>query len=117
MFVLTDAPKRGQRGLFVKPAALAGSNSHFGPERGCVVSTNRSPPAQNQAVSWLLARRLVFDPAALRQNENCWSASRSSSKNTSRQPLVFQPTGKRSGGSHFSLPSEPESPDVGGYEA
>jgi len=42
-------------------------NSHFGPEHGCVVSTSRSTPAQNQAVSWSYALRLVFDTAALRQ--------------------------------------------------
>jgi len=47
------------------------SNSHFGPERGCVVSTNRSTLAQNQAVSCIHALRLVFDTAGLLQNENC----------------------------------------------
>jgi hypothetical protein len=42
--------------------------AHFGPERGCVVSTKRSTPAQNQAIHRIRALRLVFDTAA-RQNK------------------------------------------------
>jgi hypothetical protein len=50
---------------------ILSSNSHFDPERGCVVPTSRNTSAPKQAISGLHALRLVFNTAALRQNENC----------------------------------------------
>jgi hypothetical protein len=40
--------------------ALSNNNSHIAPERGCVVPTSRSTPAQPQAVVRIYALRLVL---------------------------------------------------------
>jgi hypothetical protein len=50
----------GVRGSQVKEGFAVNSNSHFDPERGCVVPTSRSTPGQSQEVRRLHALRLML---------------------------------------------------------
>jgi len=100
----SETPSAGNvTGVLAQFRGQPASNSHFHPERGCVVSTSRGTSAQIQALGVFVRCGSSFAHSRAPRNENCrgrlnlresvWSGllPRSCSPNENRSPALPKP--------------------------